>query len=123
MQASICRRSVFSRKAPAFLNLTLLVCFLPSVSLRLPAQSDPKVHRKVVVMKEPEYPSILKNGHFEGQVRLAATVSPNGNVTKVEVRGGNPMLAEYALQAVMHWKYSPAPAQTVEDVVFNFTSH
>ena len=38
-------------------------------------------------MVEPDYPYILKNGHFEGQVRLEATVLPNGNVTKVEIEG------------------------------------
>lgn len=71
-------------------------------------------------MIEPDYPYILRNGHFEGQVRLEATVLPNGNVSKVEPRGGNPMLSQYAAQAVMHWKYAPGPAQTLEEVVFSF---
>jgi TonB family protein len=53
-------------------------------------------------------------------VRLDATVLPNGNVSKVEIKGGNPMLSQYASQAVMRWKYAPAPAQTVEEVTFNF---
>ena len=74
-------------------------------------------------MFDPEYPTVLKNGHFEGQVRLEATVGPNGTVSKVEVKGGNPILAQYASQAVMRWKYVTAPAQTVEDVVFNFNSN
>jgi len=73
-------------------------------------------------MLEPEYPAVLKNGRFEGQVRLDATVLANGTVSKVEVRGGNPMLCQYAAQAVMHWKYAPGPAQTVEEVVFNFNA-
>ena len=36
---------------------------------------------------------------------------------------GNPRLAEYGVQAVMRWKYSPAAAQTVEEVQFRFTSN
>ena len=36
---------------------------------------------------------VLRNAHFEGQVKLEATVLPNGTVSKVEVKGGNPMLA------------------------------
>ncbi len=71
-------------------------------------------------MFEPEYPTILKNGHFEGQVRLEATVLPNGNVAKVDPKGGNPMLLQYASQAVMKWKYAPGPDKTVEEVVFVF---
>jgi TonB family protein len=90
---------------------------------RLAAQnSAPKPHRKVLVMIEPDYPYVLRNGHFEGQVRLEATVLPNGNVSKVECKGGNPMLAQYASQAVMRWKYAPGPAQTVEEAVFVFNN-
>ena len=74
-------------------------------------------------MSQPEYPAVLKSGHFEGKVRLEATVLPNGSVTKVETKGGNPMLAQYAVEAVMKWKFAPGPAQTVEEVSFNFNNH
>ncbi len=86
------------------------------------AQNAPKVHRKVMVSVQPQYPAILQKGRFEGQVRLEATVQPNGNVSRVVVKGGNPMLCQYASEAVMRWKYVPGPSQTVEDVVFNFDS-
>jgi len=113
-------------------SLTLLLCLVAVATPALPAQNAQnaqgaqnatKPHRKVLVMFEPEYPTILKNGHFEGQVRLEATVLATGTVTKVECKGGNPMLAQYAQQAVMRWKYAPAPAQTVEDVVFVFNAN
>lgn len=100
--------------------LALLLGLTASFSLRLWAQDTAKTRRKVLVMTEPDYPYVLRNGHFEGQVRLAATVLPNGTVSKVECKGGNPMLAQYASQAVMHWKYAPGPAQTVEEAVFVF---
>lgn len=102
--------------------LALLLCLVTPALLS--AQSPTaKTHRKVVTMVEPEYPAILKNGHFEGQVRLEATVQPNGNVSKVDIKGGNPMLSQYASQAVMKWKYAPSPAQTVEEVIFNFNAN
>src|SRR5450432_4008805 len=72
-----------------FAALTLSLCLLAFPAPRLAAQSAAKSHRKVVTMFEPEYPTILKNGHFEGQVRLEATVLPNGNVSKVDPKGGN----------------------------------
>jgi TonB family protein len=103
--------------------LTLLFCLMPAFTPSLPAQNPPKTHRKVLVMTEPDYPYVLRNGHFEGQVRLEATVLPNGNVSKVDCKGGNPMLAQYASQAVTKWKYAPGPAQTVEEVVFNFNAN
>jgi outer membrane biosynthesis protein TonB len=102
--------------------MTLLLCLVLGSVSGATAQNAPpaKTKRKVVVMVEPDYPYILRNGHFEGQVRLEATVLPNGNVSKVEPKGGNPMLSQYAAQAVMHWKYAPGPAQTLEEVVFSF---
>jgi TonB family protein len=100
------------------LLITALLCCLPGSHLH--AQSAAKPHRKVLVMIDPDYPTVLKNGHFVGQVRLDATILPNGSVSKVEIKGGNPMLSQYASQAVMKWKYAPAAAQSVEEVVFNF---
>ena len=76
--------------------LALLFCLMASSTPRLFAQDTAKTRRKVVVMTEPDYPYVLRNGHFEGQVRLAVTVLPNGSVSKVECKGGNPMLAQYA---------------------------
>jgi TonB family protein len=80
-------------------------------------------HRKVVVRVSPEYPETLRIAQIGGLVRLSATVQPNGNVTQVEVRGGNPILAEKAQQAVMKWKYAAASAQTVEEVSLSFSPH
>jgi hypothetical protein len=103
--------------------LAVLLGLIAVSTPRLLAQDTAKTRRKVVVMTEPDYPYVLRNAHFEGQVRLAVTVLSNGNVSKVECKGGNPMLAQYASMAVMHWKYAPGPAQTVEEAVFTFNSN
>jgi len=84
------------------------------------AEPAPKAKRKLLVSVQPQYPALLREGRFEGQVRIAATVLANGNVSKVETLGGNPMLSQFAEAAVKNWKYAPGPAQTVEEVVFNF---
>ena len=115
------RRSAACIYRPLSIVAVLLVLVLGSSS-SVSAQNPPKVHRKVMVSVQPQYPSILQKGRFEGQVRLEATVQPNGSVSRVEVKGGNPMLCQYASEAVMRWKYVPGPSQTVEDVVFNFDS-
>ncbi len=114
-----------ARKRLQFAVLALLLGLMASSTPRLLAQSTaaPKPKRKVLVMTEPDYPYVLRNGHFEGQVRLEATVLPNGNVSKVECKGGNPMLAQYATQAVMRWKYAPGSAQTVEEAIFTFNAN
>jgi TonB family protein len=108
-----------NRLGPAFAVLFLLLCLLPSSAPHLLAQNTAKA-RKVVLIVQPDYPTVVKNGHFEGQVRLEASVLANGTVSKVEIRGGNPMLAQFTVEAVMKWKYVPGPAPTVEEVTFNF---
>lgn len=84
------------------------------------AQNAEKTPRKVLVSYQPQYPDLLEKGHFEGTVRLAVSVQANGTVSKVEAKGGNPMLARYAMEAVAKWKFAPAPAATVEEVSFHF---
>ena len=103
--------------APTLVAL-LILTFQPYSSL---AQTASKVARKVVLRVDPDYPQFLKNGHFEGRVVVEATVLANGNVAKVEIKGGNPMFSEFASKAVLKWKYAPGPAQTVEEVNFIFT--
>lgn len=101
----------------------IALCLLSAASIRVSAQNaepSPKAKRKVLISVQPQYPAVLREGRFEGQVRIAATVLANGNVSKVETLGGNPMLSQFAEAAVKNWKYAPGPAQTVEEVVFNF---
>ena len=98
--------------------LTLVLTSRPEFVL---AQTASKGGRKVVMRVDPDYPQFLKNGHFEGRVVVEATVLPNGNVSKVDIKGGNPMFSEYASKAVLKWKYAPGPAQTIEEVNFIFT--
>ncbi len=109
------------RAGVCLLFLSLVFWIASSSSSNLFAQTA-GTHRKVLVRTEPEYPAVLRNGHFEGQVRLEATVLEDGNVSKVEIRGGSPIFARFASQAVAKWKYAPGPTKTVEDVVITFNS-
>jgi TonB family protein len=93
---------------------------IPAASLF--GETPAKNVRKVVVRVEPEFPDFFRNGHFQGRVVAEATVLPNGNVSSVDIKAGNPMFAEFASKALMKWKYAPAPEKTVEQVTFNFTS-
>jgi TonB family protein len=97
----------------------LTTAFVP-VSL---AQKAAKPERKVIVFTKPEYPDILRHAQVGGVVRLRASVLANGTVSKVEILGGNPILAENAAATVKKWKYAPAPTQTLEDISLSFTPH
>ena len=77
----------------------------------------------MLVSVKPEYSDLLRHAQIGGLVRLKATVSAEGKVSNVDVVGGNPILAESAVKAVMNWKYVPAAAQTVEEISISFSPH
>jgi protein TonB len=81
---------------------------------------EDKRERSLVKRVEPEYPDTLKNLNIGGTVRLVITISPKGSVDSVELVGGNPILAESAIQAVRQWVYSPGPSQDRIEVRLSF---
>lgn len=108
-------KAVFS-----LLALTLLL--FPVQAAIVHAQAPASGTRKVVQRVDPDYPDFFRNGHFEGRVLAMATVLPNGSVSHVEIKSGNPMFAEFVSKALMKWKYAPAPSQTVEEINFHFST-
>jgi hypothetical protein len=121
---NLCDRALrnSARIGKLFVIAALMLLALPVQPGYVLAQAPAKNARKVLVRVEPEYPDFFRNGHFEARVVADATVLPNGNVSSVEIKGGNPMFAEFATKALMKWKYVPGPVQTVEQVIFNFST-
>ena len=105
-----------------FALTALLLLALPVQPGDVLAQAPGKNARKVLVRVEPEYPDFFRSGHFEARVIAEATVLPNGSVSSVEIKGGNPMFAKFATNALMKWKYAPGSAQTAEQVIFHFST-
>ena len=103
----------------AVLPLAFLV-FLAAHADTALAQSAGKSVRKVLERVEPEYPDFFRNGHFEGRIVAEATVQPNGSVSNVEIKAGNPMFATFVSKALKRWKFAPGPDKTVEEVIFSF---
>jgi TonB family protein len=89
---------------------------------RLQAQSDDHPYRRVVHSQKPAYPELLKILSIGGTVRLKVKVLANGTVANAEILGGDPILAESAVRAVMAWKYTPALSTTVEIATIDFNS-
>ncbi len=90
--------------------------------LALSALAFADAHREVRNKVQPTYPEVAKQMHLQGTVRLQLTVAPNGSVRRAEVLGGNPVLANSAIQAVEQWRYEPATSETTEQVEIHFTN-
>jgi len=85
------------------------------------AQDDSgEASRKVVNRVVPTYPSVARTMGIKGSVRVEVLVAANGTVKSLEVKGGHPMLAQAAADAVRKWKWVPATKETKEPVIVKF---
>ena len=106
-------------------TITSLLVFGLALGLipSLQGQSEDHPYRRDTHSQKPVYPDILKILSIGGMVRLKVKVLANGTVASAEILGGNPILADSAIKAVMAWKYTPAPSATVEIATFDFNGH
>ena len=58
---------------------------------------------------------------LQGVVRVEAVVAPDGTVKAVDVKGGHPVLAQAAVNAVRKWKWEPAARESREPVEVKFS--
>jgi protein TonB len=79
----------------------------------------------LIYRKDAEYPKIAKQTGAKGTVTLNATIGADGNIKKVKVVSGHPMLTSAAVEAVKQWRYRPTllngqPVETDTQVLVNF---
>jgi TonB family protein len=55
----------------------------------------------------PHYPPEARKGHIQGAVALHAIISKAGDIAKLELVSGDPLLVPAAMEAVKQWKYKP----------------
>ena len=78
--------------------------------------------RKVKSRVEPVYPELAKKNNISGSARVELLVTPDGRVKDVKVLGGNPVLVQAVINAVMKWKYEPAAEESSVIIKFDFAS-
>jgi len=100
--------------------VVLALFFAPALLSSAHAQKAEKTGRRVLHNVAPEYPVSLRAAHVGGLVRLSITISPSGNVTRVDVLGGNAIFSDSAIRAVKNWKYAPAATETTNEVQIRF---
>ena len=114
--------------SPYFRGIVALLLFLALVSPKIHAQGRAdgaakaaKNTRKLVHRVEPVYPQDLKRLNIGGTVKLDVKIMPSGNVDKISIVGGNPILADSAAKAVKQWQYAPSesPTNLLLNVEFN----
>jgi TonB family protein len=107
------------RRIPCGVLLFVFTLGLSAVSSC--AQESLEGARRVITRVTPQYPSVARSMRLSGTVRVEALVATNGTLKSVEVRGGHPLLAAAAENAVRQWKWEPASRETREMVEIKFT--
>jgi TonB family protein len=106
-----------NRIAVALFVLLSVLTLGPS---RARSQEAPQGLRKVVTKVMPQYPSLARTMNIQGVVRAEVLVAPNGTVKSVEIKGGHPLLAQAAQNALREWRWEPAAHETHESVELKF---
>ena len=90
----------------------------------VPSRTDAQIAiesaRKVVSRVVPAYPDMARTMNLKGNVRVEVVVGPSGAVKSVEIKGGHPLRAKSAENAVFKWKWESAARETRELVEIRF---
>ena len=107
-----------------FVTFVLGFALFGLVSLQPPAFSQgtnqETIKRKVTAKVLPKYPALARQLKLSGKVRVEVTVSPDGRVKSTRIIGGNPLLADAALDAIRMWRYETGGKETTELVEIEF---
>ncbi len=115
------------RRLPAVLVVICCVSLLSAqvrpTGVRI---TEPAMRNMRITKVNPDYPPLALQAHVEGTVRLQVRVTKVGDVDRVQVVSGHPMLALAAIEAVKQWKYKPyllngEPMQVETIVQLTFT--
>jgi TonB family protein len=103
-----------------FLPLFLLAALFLPLSFGCAQSEQVSGNRKVMNKVIPEYPRLARDMNIRGTVRLEVAVNSNGAVKSVDVKGGSPVLAQSAQNAVRGWRWEKTDHETTELVEINF---
>jgi len=76
--------------------------------------------RRLLTRTAPAYPALARSMALEGIVKVDALVATDGSVKTVEIRGGHPVLAQAAANAVRRWKWESSARESHELVEVKF---
>ncbi len=91
------------------------------ITSRPSAQTTSDTGRKVVTRVAPQYPAMARSLNIQGSVKAEVLVAPNGTVKSIEIKGGHPLLAQSAQNALREWRWEPGPRETHENVELKFS--
>jgi periplasmic protein TonB len=109
----------------AWVALALASCFAQEPALQCPPSSESVGQEGLLCRVAPTYPPLARAARVQGTVVLKVKIDKSGEVQKVKLVSGHPLLVSAAIDAVKQWKFQtyissgfPVKERTVE---VNFT--
>ena len=106
-------------------GLLCLCLFILSVwngfSPQVLSAQESAAKRKLLQRTAAPYPALARNMALEGIAKVEALVVPDGSVRTVNIKGGHPVLAQAAANAVRNWRWEPAAHESHEMVEVKFS--
>jgi protein TonB len=88
--------------------------------------SEDEAKKALTTKITPEYPPMARQMKVGGNVKVDVFIDAEGNIEKVQILTGNPLLTSAAVSAVKRWKFTPfladgKPTRAVAGFGFSFT--
>jgi outer membrane biosynthesis protein TonB len=106
---------ISARLASALLIICISALFPSAYS-----QTEQVGPRKVVNKVVPVYPHLARDLNLTGTVKLEVLVGSSGVAKSIQVKGGNPLLAQSAQEALHKWRWEKSDHETSEMLEFSF---
>ena len=114
------KRKAAVRSWLLFAALPFLFCTFLMTPQRSGAQQADSA-RKLLQRTAAPYPDLARSMGLQGVVKLDVLVSPEGSVKETQIKGGHPVLAQAAVNAVRRWKWEAAARESHEIVEVKFS--
>jgi TonB family protein len=85
----------------------LLAAAAPAPAEEAKKMSQAEALRAVVTRVQRAFPAAARQLRIEGPVELHVVIGENGDVEKVDIVSGNPILTRPAADALRKWKFTP----------------
>jgi protein TonB len=109
-------KTLMRQGAVGTLLFAALLCLAPTSS---PAEEAAK--RRLLDRVAAPYPALARSMALSGIVKVEVLVAPDGSVKAVDIKGGHPVLAQAAVNAVRRWRWEPAASESREVVEVKFS--
>src|SRR5438874_2243984 len=100
-----CQLTVFGRRLSV--RIGHMKRLVSAAIMLMSATAASAQEHKISVQKYelPQYPTIARQAHIEGDVKLTLEMTADGSISSAKILSGHPMLTQTSLDAIRKWRF------------------